>query len=621
MTLKSLLWLFAALGAAAASAAEPIPIETAPERVTLFIDGAQVTRKGQVDLPAGNTVLLFKGLSPYLDDKSVQVSARGAFTITSVNRLYDWSDSLRRSEKQEALTRELKRIEQRQRELKAEREVLDARYEMLKMNCSAGNRTAATPLAAIRELNEYYAAGLQELKRQSLELDREAEALDESKQRLKGELAQAGGRRDEAASEVEVRIEAKAPCKGDFTLTYYVRNAGWFPTYDIRSEGLTSPLEIVYKAHIFQNTREEWKEVALTLSSSNPTAGNIAPELKTWWLDYGLAPPQYDRGNASPTVEGVVFDEQRKPLVGVSVSVPGTTVGALTDANGRYSLTLPTDASQLAFRLVGYKSRTRAVTDDQLNVVLQPDNRLRDKEVVVAYGASAKNRLTGTVTVDYAEFSEETADRMEVETSLTRTDYRFEIKQPYTLPSDGRCITAEIGRYRLPAVYRYRATPKIDRDAFLTAEATGWEELNLLEGEANVYFERTFVGKSILSPARAADTLRFSLGRDQSVRIERTRESDFTRHRTFGSNRTQRVGWKIAVHNTRNEPVSLTLSDQLPVSRNSAIEVTAEELSGGRLAPSAGTVEWRLDLRPGEVRELRLRYTVKYPKERGLIIE
>ncbi|MFR9251266.1 MAG: hypothetical protein ACLVK4_15860 [Alistipes shahii] len=66
------------------------------------------------------------------------------------------------------------------------------------------------------------------------------------------------------------------------------------------------------------------------------------------------------------------------------------------------------------------------------------------------------------------------------------------------------------------------------------AEATGWAKLNLLEGEANVYFENTFVGKSILSPREAGDTLRFSMGRDRSIRIERTKENDYLvapRHR------------------------------------------------------------------------------------------
>ena len=163
--------------------------------------------------------------------------------------------------------------------------------------------------------------------------------------------------------------------------------------------------------------------------------------------------------------------------------------------------------------------------------------------------------------------------------------------------------------------------PKIDKDAFLVAEATGWERLNLLQGEANVYFENTFVGKSILDPGQTSDTLRFSMGRDRGIRIERTKESDYSARRAIGSNQTQSVAWKFSVRNTRPEPVVLTLADQLPVSRNSAIAVSAEELSGGQLDKESGIVTWRLELKPGEQRELRLRYAVKYPKGRSLTIE
>lgn len=111
------------------------------------------------------------------------------------------------------------------------------------------------------------------------------------------------------------------------------------------------------------------------------------------------------------------------------------------------------------------------------------------------------------------------------------------------------------------------------------------------------------------------------MGRDRGIRIERTKESDYSARRAVGSNQTQTMGWKLTVRNTRTEPVVLMLTDQLPVSRNSSITVTEEELSGGTLDKETGTVTWRLELKPGEQRELKLRYAVKYPKGRSLNIE
>lgn len=633
--LNCIAWLLLSIcAAAAAPVSGQTKVKTSVEKVTLFIDGAQVTRTEQVDIPAGNSTLVFTGLSPYLDDKSMQVAAKGRFTVTAVNRLFNHTDSLERSARQQALEQELANIRQQQKKQQAAREVIDAESDLLKVNCSVGNRNAATPLAAIKELNEYYASRMEELKRRTLELEGQLKTLSEREQQVLADLTQLGGRQTAPMSEVEVRIESPAACKGVFTLTYYVRNAGWFPSYDIRSGGLSEPVEISYKANIFQNTREEWKNVDLTLSSSNPTTGSIAPQLKTWWLDYGMAPPRYNPSQTSNTVSGTVFDEQREPLIGASVLVPGTTVGTSTDVQGRYSVTVPNGASSLQFNYIGYKSQTRAIAGNTMNVRMQEDAAQLDEVVVTAYGSAPSAALTGraagvqtrnkaatrTVEMEFADFAEE-SDVMEVGQTQTQLGYEFEIRQPYTIPSDGKSVAAEIGRYRLPAVYTYRSTPKIDKDAFLVAETTDWAKLNLLEGEANVYFENTFVGKSILSPREAGDTLRFSMGRDRGIRIERTKESDYSARRAVGSNQTQTMGWKLTVRNTRTEPVALMLTDQLPVSRNSAISVTGEELSGGTLDKETGTVTWRLELKPGEQRELKLRYAVKYPKGRSLNIE
>lgn len=634
MDMKRTLLLLLGLGAATLSAAGEQKVKTSVEQVTLFIDGAQVTRSRQIDLPAGNSTVVFTGLSPYLDDKSMQVSAKGPFTVTAVNRVFNHTDSLERSTRRQALEQEIDKTQQQLNRLKASREVVDAESELLKTNCSVANRNVATPLAAIRELNEYYAARLEELKSKALSLDAEEEKINERRRQILAELVNLGGKQSVPMSEVEVRIEAPAACRGSFTLTYYVRNAGWFPSYDIRSGGLSEPVEISYKANIFQNTKEEWKNVALTLSSSNPTTGSIAPQLRTWWLDYGLAPPRYNLNLTSNTVSGIVFDEQREPLPGATVMVPGTTVGTSTDVQGRYSITVPNGATSLQFSYVGYTPRTERITGNSMNVTMQEDATALDEAVVVGYGVSNQLagaapgvRIRGTaasdrkvVEVDFADFDAESAV-MEVEQTQNQLGYEFEIRQPYTIPSDGKSVATEIGRFDLPAAYIYQSTPKIDKDAFLVAEATGWEKLNLLQGEANVYFENTFVGKSILDPGQTSDTLRFSMGRDRSIRIERTKENDYSSRRAIGSNQTQTVAWKFTVRNTRPEPVVLTLTDQLPVSRNSTIAISVEELSGGRLDKESGIVAWRLELKPGEQRELHLRYAVKYPKGRSLAIE
>ena len=215
----------------------------------------------------------------------------------------------------------------------------------------------------------------------------------------------------------------------------------------------------------------------------------------------------------------------------------------------------------------------------------------------------------------------EESDVVAVEQQQAQFGYEFEIKQPLTLPDGGKTTTTEIARYQLPATYEYRGIPKIDKEAFLVADATDWQKLNLMEGEANVYFDNSFVGKSILDPNAASDTLHFSLGRDQSIRVQRTKVNESSTRRFFGSNQEQTLTWRINVKNTRSEPVNITVYDQTPVSRNTGIEVTVEELSGGQRDKDTGIVTWPLQLNAGEQRELVLQYKVKYPKSRRLNLE
>lgn len=606
-------------------------VKTAVEKATLFLDGAQVTRTRQIDLPAGETTLRFTGLSPYLDAKSLQVTAKGRLTVLGVERTFDYADSLARTRRQQEIEQELTTVEQQETRTAAEAENVASEMKLLEVNCSTGARTANVPLATVRELTDYYAAQLRKLKTQQLDLEAQRKQIAERKRQLQQELAQIGGKEKDPMSCVEVKVEAKAPCKATFTLVYYVKNAGWYPCYDVRSAGLDAPIALSYKANIRQNTREEWKNVELTLSSSNPTTGNVAPELQTYWLDYGLAAPRYDLRPEDNTVSGTVYDaEEREPLIGATVAVPGTTVGTVTDIDGRYSITLPNGASKLKFTYVGMETTVRTIMGPTLNVMMRPNTQALEEVAVVAYGIQSKSRNTGSrqnrplaaaAEAAAADEAEEESGTLAVGLTQNRIGYEFAIRRPYTVPSDGKPVTVEIDRYELPATYVYRSTPKIDKDAFLLAEAAGSSEYNLLEGEASVYFEDTFVGKSILTPDPASDTLRFSMGRDRGIVVRREKERDYTAQRTVGANRTQTMGWLLTVHNTRGEAATLTLRDQLPVSRNSDIGVTAEELSGGRLDPTKGIVTWELRLLPGERRDLHLRYKVKYPKGRHLAVE
>lgn len=604
-------------------------------RVTIFTNGAQVERSKTLNLLAGEQTVVFTGLSPYTDVKSMQLKAYGKLTVLSINHRYVHPDSLQQVKRLKDAEQRVKSVIDKSKEVRAKKEVLEAQLAMVQTNCSVGNRTAVTPLAGIKELNNYYSQELLSLKKQMIALDEELISLDEERVRCEETRDSIAHLKLKTVTEIEVKVDLPQAGRVDFNLTYYVKNAGWFPTYDVRAVAINQPMQLSYKANVFQNTKEDWHKVPVTLSSANPNRSTIAPELQTYWLDYGRRAPRYDSEMKDSGVSGIVTDEKGDPIAGALVQVKGSSLGTVTDFNGRYSITLPRDAKSLQFSFIGYISQTHNVHGPSLNVSLKEDEA--SLQEVVATGFHSKKRVKGIlegrvagvdVKAEKAVFMEAPAMDMAEESQMVAVQeqkaqfgYEFEIKQPLTILSDGKTTTTEIGRYQLPATYQYKGIPRADKDAFLVADATDWQQLNLLEGEANVYFENSFVGKSILDPTQPSDTLHFSLGRDNGIRIQRTKVSERSARRLLASSQEQNMTWRILVKNTRKETVSLLLQDQIPVSRNSDISVTTEELSGGTLNKEQGIVSWQLQLQPGEQRELILQYKVKYPKSRKLIIE
>ncbi len=202
-----------------------------------------------------------------------------------------------------------------------------------------------------------------------------------------------------------------------------------------------------------------------------------------------------------------------------------------------------------------------------------------------------------------------------------QTNVEFEIKTLYSVSSDNKNITVEVDRYNLPAEYEYYSVPKVDKDAFLLANIVDWEKYNLLEGEANIFFENTFVGKTVLDVRYTSDTLSLSLGRDKNVLVTREKEKNINKKQFLGNKKEDTRSWKITVKNNKKQPVNFVLLDQIPVSTLEEIEVVPENISGGILNKDNGEVKWKFTLKPANKNELELKYKVKYPKDRTLPIE
>jgi hypothetical protein len=378
-----------------------------------------------------------------------------------------------------------------------------------------------------------------------------------------------------------------------------------------------------------QNTKEEWKNVKLKVSSGNPNLGSVAPKLKTYLLNYYAQPPRYDGNDLSNQIKGRVTDESGEALPGVSIIIKGTTIGTISDIDGNYSLAIPSGGGELQISYVGYIQKTVPMSTNYMHIVMEEDIRALDEVVVVGYGSQnndistiLEGRAAGISVRGVASKENKSKNiPLPVVQIENTTSVEFEIKTPYTILSENKNTTVEMEHYSLPAEYEYYCVPKVNKDAFLLANISDWEQYNLLEGEANIFFENTFIGKTILDVRYVSDTLNLSLGRDKNISVQREKIKEYTTQKFLGSKTETTRDWKITVKNNKRQPISMLLFDQIPVSTMQEIDVIPEILSGGELDKDTGEVKWKFTLPATQKSEMELKYKVKYPKGKALTVE
>lgn len=194
----------------------------------------------------------------------------------------------------------------------------------------------------------------------------------------------------------------------------------------------------------------------------------------------------------------------------------------------------------------------------------------------------------------------------------------FTLQTKASISADGKEYAFSLGTEELQASYHYQAIPKKEKAAYLVATLTNWEGYELVDGTANIYYEKMYIGETYLSTSMTLDSMQLSMGRDKGIVIERKVVKDYTKSRTMGSNVRKNFGYELIVRNTKSTQVSLVLEDQIPVSSNSQIVVDDDDLGGGTLDAGSGKVTWRLTVNPGETITVPLRYNIRYPKDQSI---
>jgi hypothetical protein len=381
-------------------------------------------------------------------------------------------------------------------------------------------------------------------------------------------------------------------------------------------------------------------------------------------------------------VRGEVIDASTgEPMPFTKVAIYGNTaINVVTDFDGKFEITIPKGATYLNASYVGYTEQNLNISAAYLKFFMAPLGvdistlKINDVEgqngtyfwdapEIVSegiYSNSTETQSYKTVItkedisrmpakVLYYDEDEESAifDKRAGTKYRERTKYEmrtqeqtintskpvaivqvkkdlrveYAIASKMSIPTDGMDHRVSISTYDLNASYEYHVIPKMDASVYLAAQVTGWEKLNLMSGESNIYFDGTFMGKSYLDVNSTKDTLSFSFGKDNKISVDRTRIKEKSSSNTIGKRQKFEVTWEIKIKNNGAAMIPLIVKDQYPISNNKDIKVKQGELLKGKIEKNTSIITWSFINGITGSETLNFNYKVDYRKGRTLYLE
>ncbi len=535
-----------------AAPASPEPgrgVDSRISAVTVYQDRAVVTRTATVQLSGGTAELVFANLPQALNEQSLQVSGKGTaqasiLDVSAKQTYVDYTPDARVKELEDqlrAFAKQLRGYDDRANLLNTQQAMLDRMEAAL---FAPPTKDVPRP-----ELNQF-TTSLNFLLEQKSKLVTERATLDEQREELQNrantvqaQLQQLRGAGGKAFKTVTVRVAAAQAGSLDVSLSYTVPGASWVPSYDARVASSERSVQLDYFGIVRQSTGEDWKDVALTLSTARPSLGGAAPVLSVWQLD--LYNPIMLR-------EREARSRRDEMMMAKAAAAPSVNMQTLTSN---------------AFGNSGAEAE-----------------ELKD----AAFAAAT------------------------IEAGATSASFKIAVSS--SIPSDNSPQKVPVTNAVLKAVPEYLTVPKRQTAAFLTSKVVNSSEFPLLGGAMNVFLDGTFVATSGLRTVMSGEKFDLALGVDDGIAIKHKRVQKFTED-TGLTNSGKRITYEylLTVQNNKKTTERVIVADQVPLSRNEKIVVKLLSPDAKEVKPTdEGTLKWTLDLKPGEKRELTVKFTVEY---------
>lgn len=303
------------------------------DKVSVFINNAQIERSTSINIPEGNSVIEIAGLSQYLDVNSIRLSGKGAFVIMGHQASIRYPEPVEVEDDVlpqhivrsiERLTDSLELLAFDIHENNARKEALIAEKNILNASTAISKTDTITEL---KDAIAYYRARMLDINQEWMKAVKIERLLNKSKKNMEERLTALNNykknttpAKQNASPEGVITIDVmadKAIPSAQLDISYITSGVSWTPLYELRVEDVGKPVQLVLKANLTQNTGEDWEKTKLSFSTGSPAVYKTLPVLPVWYISYYYrqvdystagAPAKATRAEANKSVEDEAVD-------------------------------------------------------------------------------------------------------------------------------------------------------------------------------------------------------------------------------------------------------------------------------------------------------------------------
>lgn len=300
--MKKLLILSLSLCSLLANAADVEKnVKTKPEKIIVYTQGAQVHRKTEVTLQPGQNTIVFNGLESCINPSAIQVSGNGNFIIADTQHEIHYPEldkakiqgDVRYKKLLKIVNDSIKEINYLIEDINYKIDALNTEKSVLLNYNLYKGQSKKDSIPFLKDGLSYLREKLFNINNEQLKFKREKEKLEMRKASLNerlinisNELANENnnGEVEKVDYRILVHVIADQATSATINLNYYITQAGWTPSYDLRAISNEANVKLTYKAQIHQQSGIDWANVKLILSTANPNRSYAIPQLTPWYL-------------------------------------------------------------------------------------------------------------------------------------------------------------------------------------------------------------------------------------------------------------------------------------------------------------------------------------------------